>query len=212
MQEMKEAGERMASRRLEAENARKERRQAQDLSKDIQGGIDLAVRKDRNRIWQEMDDKLPHQLATSCRVNHVMTLLKPIIFGQSNGKTRQLAPPKSLDFPWDVDTYVRRHMFKRDKWIWLSAWDLETRNVINRPACYAIYVEGELSYVGSSIAPRFRFGQHGFSSNPTGSYDTPWGTFDMIHGKIYYPSSYGCQAMLEQRLIKRLQPRFNARP
>lgn len=110
----------------------------------------------------------------------------------------------------EIERDLNRIIFKHDKWIYCTGWDACSKRLQDRPAVYAIYLDGLLSYVGQSNTPRFRFTQHQFMDIPNEGFRTPWGVFSEMAVKIKYPSKYGMEAMIEKRLIKRLKPRFNA--
>jgi excinuclease UvrABC nuclease subunit len=80
---------------------------------------------------------------------------------------------------------------------------------------YAIYVNGELVYVGSSKNLRQRLAQHNVRYGYSPSVITPWGQFHhadaSYHCKVKVSRRYGEWAMLELRLIRRLKPRCNTR-
>jgi hypothetical protein len=100
--------------------------------------------------------------------------------------------------------------FGLDKWMIVNSWGVTSKTgLTSRPACYVIYLNREISYIGSSSDPYHRFFQHGFFETNDGKIETPWGIFDDIFCKIYYPSKFGYEAMQEKRLIRRLQPKFN---
>lgn len=81
------------------------------------------------------------------------------------------------------------------------------KNLSNEAAVYVIYINGKLSYVGHSNTPKFRFSGHSFQHFH--NYKTPWGECTDLYCKIKYPTSYGKEAMIEKRLIRRLKPRCN---
>lgn len=109
--------------------------------------------------------------------------------------------------PSNAKAYAERDIFHKDRWLYFSGWDCCARHIINQPAVYVIYLDGEIKYVGQSNTPRFRFGQHRFCNHNL--FETPWGTFVDMYAKIKFPSKYGQEAMIEKRLIKRLKPVFN---
>lgn len=97
--------------------------------------------------------------------------------------------------------------FKRDKWLYMNGHRVAMKHMLDKPGVYVVYINGILSYVGQSNTPRIRFYQHGI--NHFDKFETPWGEFDELYIKIKYPSSYGKEAMIEKRLLKKLKPRFN---
>ena len=78
------------------------------------------------------------------------------------------------------------------------------------PACYAIYIRGELVYVGQTINLAGRMKTHGFSRRGAGPTTTPWGRFFSVSAKRRRVMRYGDWAMVELRLIRRLNPRCNS--
>lgn len=77
-------------------------------------------------------------------------------------------------------------------------------------ACYVIYIEGELAYIGSTQNLRARFRKHGINfARYSNNIETPWGRCQRISAKIKVSRKYGDWAMDELRLIRRLQPRLN---
>ena len=103
---------------------------------------------------------------------------------------------------------ARRVLFHYDTWLYIPGFHITSGNVVNQPACYVLYIDGQLSYVGQSNTPAFRFRQHQIR-NFDNMFQTPWGEFEDLYCKIYYPSRYGYESMLEKRLIKKIKPRFN---
>jgi hypothetical protein len=100
----------------------------------------------------------------------------------------------------------------------MSRWITRTFNppeeeLPNCAACYAIYCDGELVYIGQTIELRKRiFTSHGIGWSMFSNWTiTPWGRFRKFKIK-YRPSvKQGDWLMVEQRLIHRLKPRFNRR-
>lgn len=78
-----------------------------------------------------------------------------------------------------------------------------------RPGCYVVYIDGVLVYVGQSRNVKGRICSHDFNYGMGGSVRTPWGYFTDVYFKVRYTEKYGDWAMIELRLIKRLQPKFN---
>lgn len=77
------------------------------------------------------------------------------------------------------------------------------------PACYVIYLDGVLSYVGQSTDFAKRISMHGIRPGYGNSIATKWGYFTSVVVKARFSSRYGDWAMRELRLIKRLQPPLN---
>lgn len=76
-------------------------------------------------------------------------------------------------------------------------------------ACYVIYVDGILSYVGQAENVRSRLGNHLRIARYSSRIETPWGAFLDVTVKYRPSEKYGDFAMIERRLIRRLRPRFN---
>jgi excinuclease UvrABC nuclease subunit len=79
---------------------------------------------------------------------------------------------------------------------------------------YAFYINGELVYIGSTINLRSRMSGYKFKE-VDGKMLTPWRkrveSKSVIEVKYKSSKFYGYWLMLEARLIKRLQPKFNIR-
>lgn len=96
----------------------------------------------------------------------------------------------------------------RTKWI---AFDMQLfNNSLPRiPACYAIYLDGTLSYVGQTSDFGKRMSMHGIRLSYGNAVITKWGTFESVVIKASFGGRLGEWAMREIRLIHRLQPRLN---
>jgi excinuclease UvrABC nuclease subunit len=87
------------------------------------------------------------------------------------------------------------------------------------PGVYVIFVNGQVAYVGSSMNMRARFVGHKFRFGFARNIHTPWGSFpdtspggsDAVTCKFRTSRRLGDWLMWEFRLIRRLQPIFNAR-
>ena len=79
------------------------------------------------------------------------------------------------------------------------------------PACYVVYLEGVLTYVGQTVNLNHRLQEHIECARYSQMLLTPWG--DCINVLVKYRPSrrFGDWAMHELRLIKRLQPIGNIR-
>ena len=78
---------------------------------------------------------------------------------------------------------------------------------------YAFYFDNELVYIGSTVNLKKRLNSYRFRIS-FGRIVTNWGRFDKdtkIEVKFKCSKKYGYWLMLEARLIKRLQPKFNIR-
>jgi excinuclease UvrABC nuclease subunit len=97
----------------------------------------------------------------------------------------------------------------------MSRWhdfDPESVDLPQVPACYAIYVDGEVSYVGQTDNLAKRMSGHGIQpARYSALTETPWGAFRNVRGKYRVSQRYGDWAMVELRLLRRLRPRFNRR-
>lgn len=78
-----------------------------------------------------------------------------------------------------------------------------------KPACYAIYLDGDLSYIGQASDLAVRMSSHGLRLGYGNSVMTKWGAFASVMVKARFASTLGDWAMREVRLIHRLQPRLN---
>jgi hypothetical protein len=77
---------------------------------------------------------------------------------------------------------------------------------------YAIYLNGELVYVGQSNNLLVRLSRHRIRHGYSGNLKTPWGEFPgetHLTGKLKVSRVRGDWAMWEIRLIERLMPKFN---
>lgn len=83
---------------------------------------------------------------------------------------------------------------------------------LNMPAVYAIYIDGELVYIGQTANLRGRFQTHHLRPGYARNIITPWGDLPgsaKITAKAKPSRRYGDWAMIELRLIRRLRPRLN---
>lgn len=79
-----------------------------------------------------------------------------------------------------------------------------------KPACYVVYLDGVLSYIGQTNNLRTRIAGHGIDlCRYSEGYQTPWGSFDSVVVKARFGTSMGDWAMREIRLIARLAPPMN---
>lgn len=78
------------------------------------------------------------------------------------------------------------------------------------PACYAIYLDGVLSYIGQTASLRKRLAGHKIDLCRYSEHiNSTWGQFDKITIKAHFGVKFGDWAMRELRLIRRLQPPLN---
>lgn len=75
--------------------------------------------------------------------------------------------------------------------------------------CYAIYLDGKLSYIGQSVNLRSRLSSYRIRPTYGTGYFTPWGQVADVAVKVKIGHRYGDWAMRELRLIRRLQPSMN---
>lgn len=91
----------------------------------------------------------------------------------------------------------------------------EPENLPAIPACYVVYLDGALAYVGSSqnLAGRFNYGggHHVRWAHYSNTRETPWGRYREVTVKFRPSVKFGDWAMVELRLIRRLQPPHNCR-
>jgi excinuclease UvrABC nuclease subunit len=78
-----------------------------------------------------------------------------------------------------------------------------------KPACYAIYLDGKLSYVGQARNLQKRMQSYHIRYRLSDSVSTPWGSYKQAIVKIHFARQFGDWAMREARLIERLQPPLN---
>lgn len=93
-----------------------------------------------------------------------------------------------------------------------TAFDFESNcDFPNQPGVYAIFLDGLISYIGSSVDVAARLGGYKLNwARYSNSTETPWGKgFRKCVIKVRRSRRFGDWAMREMRLIKRLQPRFN---
>ena len=111
------------------------------------------------------------------------------------------------------DPYFRdfaKSEYRLNKWVYFAGHELASFLTWDKPCCYVIYGDGKLLYIGQTNSFRHRCAQHKFS-NESDHYMTPWGPYNWIYAKAFFPSRYGYEAMMEKRFIKRLRPPFNKR-
>jgi len=99
--------------------------------------------------------------------------------------------------------------------MWISIDFLKNKQSLPKVSCcYVIYLDGRLVYIGSTNDLRNRFCGHAFRYGYGKELFTPWGEFpDSVKFIIKYKPStrYGDWAMIEMRLIRKLQPIFNSK-
>lgn len=91
---------------------------------------------------------------------------------------------------------------------WVS-FDMASSVIPRKPACYAIYLDGRLEYIGQASDLAVRLSAHGIRVCYGSSINSKWGSFASIVVKARFADRMGDWAMREIRLIHRLQPRLN---
>jgi hypothetical protein len=96
---------------------------------------------------------------------------------------------------------------------WVTVHDpLEPGVFPSIAACYVVILNGTFMYIGSTESLRMRFLGHSIDWHPyDANYLTPWGSADSVVVKYRPTRKYGDWAMVELRLIRRLQPVLNVR-
>jgi len=97
---------------------------------------------------------------------------------------------------------------------WVSSDRLEYVEGIpaewSRPGCYAVYLDGQLVYIGQSGNVRRRLFDYNIRNNIFAcKTETPWGQADRVTVKFKSSVRAGDWLMREYRLIKRLKPSGN---
>lgn len=111
----------------------------------------------------------------------------------------------SVDFSKDSfrSAWTAVELFVKDGAYWLS-------DLPSVAACYALYLDGDLKYVGQTCDLRKRMAGHELEvARYSANIETPWGYCKRLHLKYRTSRKYGDWAMVELRLIKRLQPEYN---
>lgn len=96
---------------------------------------------------------------------------------------------------------------------WITYDASDKSKILDKPGCYVIYLDGQLSYIGQAKSAARRIGSYGIKFG-YGS-----GIFHCVGGadgqarslliKIRYSTRIGDWAMREIRLIRKLQPPLN---
>lgn len=80
----------------------------------------------------------------------------------------------------------------------------------DKPGVYVVYCNDMIGYIGQTECLRSRFSTgHNIYQADDGTYQTPWGVFASCRIKYAVCRRVGEWLMLECRLIRRLEPRFN---
>jgi hypothetical protein len=77
------------------------------------------------------------------------------------------------------------------------------------PGCYVVYCDGKPVYIGQTTNLENRLYSYNFRYGYGGGILTPWNACQKLLVKYRPSKKYGDWAMIELRLIKRLQPIFN---
>lgn len=91
---------------------------------------------------------------------------------------------------------------------WVS-FDLGNCIFPRKPACYVIYLDGVLSYIGQASDLNKRISSHGIRLGYGNSILTKWGSFRSVVVKARFADRMGDWVMREIRLIHRIQPPLN---
>ncbi len=75
--------------------------------------------------------------------------------------------------------------------------------------CYALYFDGELGYIGSSVRVRSRISIYKIHYGYSTFIRTSFGDFRKVELKVFESIHFGDWAMKEIRLIHRLKPKYN---
>lgn len=95
-------------------------------------------------------------------------------------------------------------------WSFFDCEEIDVKDLPTYPCVYAVYLNGELGYVGSTInlAQRIRTHHIAMRGFP-GYFQTPWGVFRDVSIKARRVRQYGDHLAIEARLIRRLMPKHN---
>lgn len=96
--------------------------------------------------------------------------------------------------------------WRGSKWV---AFEAGSAIFPRKPCCYAVYLNGELSYIGQCSDLAKRMSAHGIRTGYSNSVMTRWGVFKSVSVKARFASWNGDWAAREIRLIDRLQPHLN---
>ncbi len=92
---------------------------------------------------------------------------------------------------------------------WVSIEPAKALVIPAEPACYVVYCDGKIGYIGQAANLRTRLYSYRIRYSYGSSTITPWGQFNEVIVKYRRSRHYGDWAMAELRLIRRLQPPFN---
>ena len=104
---------------------------------------------------------------------------------------------------------LRRHSLYFDAVICPPKWQaIDPADAPAWAGCYALYLDGQLAYIGQTAEFRTRFSAHGWKFNKRSAV-TKWGKFKKYALKIRPEEDPHRRRDLEQLLIRRLRPQFN---
>lgn len=100
-------------------------------------------------------------------------------------------------------------------WQWATRYEIGEHmaaGMPRSPGCYAIYADGKLEYIGSSVNLLARFIQwNNHIQKFDGRWISPWGDHDHLRVKYRLSTYYGEWPMRELRLLRRLRPVGNTK-
>lgn len=99
--------------------------------------------------------------------------------------------------------------WRGSRWVVYDIGDERSPLFPRLPACYVVYLDGRLSYVGQTADLAKRMSAHSLRIGYGGSCLSVWGGHRSIMVKVRFATSFGDWAMREARLIYRLQPPLN---
>lgn len=108
--------------------------------------------------------------------------------------------------------YYKRHLGDYAKG-WHRFDAMRPEHMPRLPACYAVYLDGQLVYIGQTVDLKNRFYEHKFRFGYGKNIHAPWGSFPdkcVFSVKAKFSGRYGEWAMREIRLIRKLNPSFNS--
>lgn len=92
---------------------------------------------------------------------------------------------------------------------WIAIDPMDRYSIPGRPACYVVFLDGSVTYVGQSTNLKSRFSTYAIRLGYGAGVLTPWGAAGSIEVKVNFGTQYGDWAMRELRLIRRLKPPGN---
>ena len=99
--------------------------------------------------------------------------------------------------------------WRGSRWVKFD-WEAHSDHIPPLPACYVVYVDGFVAYIGQTYDLRTRLKNYKFSgAEYRGLFNTPWGCGHNLIVKARFGDRHGDWAMRELRLLKRLKPPGN---